>query len=138
MIKVKSKVKLNLGQIKQLDRAAVMALVQTAESLHKEIVQAQVVPRKDGALQGEKFFVDASEAAQGRVTLVHDTRYARRLYYHPEYQFHTGSWTDEKGKTHDGNPNAKGKWFGDWQAGGSKAEFAPDAFREFYRRLSGL
>ena len=50
MIKVKSKVKLNLGQIKQLDRAAVMALVQTAESLHKEIVQAQGV--KISKIQG--------------------------------------------------------------------------------------
>lgn len=138
MIKVKSKVQLNLGKIKQLNQAAVSALVQTAEALHTEVVQAQVIPRKDGTLQGEAFFVDASEASRGKVTLVHNTPYARRLYFHPEYQFHTGPWTDEKGRSHDGNPNAKGKWFEDWQAGGSKSEFAPNVFKELYRRLAGL
>lgn len=138
MIHVKSRVKLNLGKIKQLDRAAAMALAQTAETLQGEVVQAQVVPRKDGALQGEAFFVDDSEASRGRVTLVHNTPYARRLYFHPEYQFHTGSWTDEKGRSHDGNPNAKGKWFEDWEPGGSKSEFVPDVFKKLYRRLAGL
>lgn len=55
MIKVSSKVKLNMPKIKQLTQAQVTALERTAELLHEEVVQAQVVPRKDGALQGESF-----------------------------------------------------------------------------------
>ena len=57
-MKVTSTVKMNFPRIKQLTQAAVIALEQTAENLHTEIVQSQVVPRDTGALQGEKgFFV---------------------------------------------------------------------------------
>lgn len=165
MIKVNSKVKLNMPKLKQLSQATVTALEQTAEELHTEVVQAQVIPRKDGALQGEAFFVDKSQSAAGRVSLVHDVPYARRLYYHPEYEFHTGPWeefvAEKNGKkrtfdtkaeakdyagkdgkvhhyTHEGNPNAKGKWFEDWEPGGSKADFAVKAYKRILRRLTRL
>ena len=58
MIKVNSRVKLNLPKIKQLSKAAVLALEQTAEELHQDIVQEQVVPRDSGTSQGAAFFVD--------------------------------------------------------------------------------
>lgn len=146
MIKVNSKVKLNVPKIKQLTQAQVIALEQTAEALHTEVVQAQVVPRKDGSLQGESFFVDTSKSSQGKVTLVHSEPYARRLYFHPEYNFHQGpweeEWTDKEGKhhhvKHDGNPNAKGKWFEDWEPGGKNQQFAINAYKKIYRRLAGL
>lgn len=138
MIKVSSKVKLNFPRLKQLTQAQVTALEQTAEALHTEVIQAQVVPRRDGALQGESFFVDTSESSQGKVTLVHAEPYARRLYFHPEYHFHKGPWEDEKGRKHDGNPNAKGKWFEDWELGGKNADFAIEAYKKLYRRLTGL
>lgn len=146
MIKVSSVVKLNFPRIKQLTRAQVTALEQTAEELHMEVVQAQVVPRRDGTLQGEAFFIDTSESSQGKVTLVHNTPYARRLYFHPEYNFRTGPWEEtiqnKDGSvshlSHEGNPNAKGLWFEDWESGGKRQNFVPQAFAEFYRRLSGL
>lgn len=165
MIKVNSKVKLNAPKLKELSKAAVIALEQTAEALHTEVVQARVVPRKDGALQNESFFVDTSESSRGKVTLVHSTPYARRLYFHPEYKFHKEPWAEfiveVNGKkksfetreqalqyagkdakvqrlTHEGNPNAKGKWFEDWEPGGSKADFVPDTFKRLYRRIAGL
>lgn len=145
-MQVNSTVKLNMPRIRQLSQAASKALEMTAEAVHTEVVQAQVVPRKDGALQNEKMFVDISESSNGKVSLVHEGPYARRLYYHPEYNFHTGpweeEWTDREGKhhhlKHDGNPNAQGKWFNDWLPGGSKADFAPKTFKQFYKKIGGV
>lgn len=126
MIKVGSKVKLNMPVIRKLTQAQRTALEQTAEALHTEVVQAQVVPRDTGNLQGESFFVDTSESGSGKVSLVHSTPYARRLYFHPEYNV-----------SRDENPNAKGRWFEDWEPGGRYADFAVKTFQELYRRLSG-
>lgn len=126
-MQVKSTVKLNMPRIRQLSQAAVVALEQTAELLHGEVKDAQVVPMDTGNLTGEAFFCDYSESKNGKVTLVHETPYARRLYYHPEYDFQT--------KYH---ANAKGKWFEDWMPGGSKADFAPNAFKKFYKKAGGV
>jgi len=127
MIRASSTVKMNFGRIRQLSHAAVTALEMTAEALHTEVVQAQVVPRDMGTLQNEKMFVDYSDSSQGRVALIHEGPYSRRLYYHPEFNFQK-----------DENPNAKGKWFGDWEPGGEKERFAPDAFKKFYKRAGDV
>lgn len=127
MIRANSTVKMNFGRIRQLSQATVTALEQTAEALHTEVVQAQVVPRDTGALQNEKMFVDFSESSEGRAVLVHEGPYSRRLYYHPEYDFQK-----------DENPNAKGHWFEDWEPGGSKEKFAPNAFKKFYKRAGDV
>lgn len=127
MIKVSSKVKLNMAQINLLERAQVVALEQTAEALHAEVTQAQVFPRDTGHLQDESTFVDYSQSNQGKVTIVSSTPYARRLYFHPEYDFQKTA-----------NPHAKGRWYEDWMPGGRDAEFCANAFKQFYRRLTGL
>ena len=134
-MQVKSKVTINKAKIKRLNQIAITALEQTGEALHKEVQQAQVVPRKDGTLQGEGMFVDYSRSADGKVSVVHSTPYARRMYYHPEYNFHKSKWKDSKGREHDGNPNAKGHWFEDWQKGGKHGNFCNKAFAKFMRRL---
>lgn len=122
-----SKIVLDYRKIAELSAAAVTSLEQTAEALHTEVVQAQVVPRDTGNLQNEAFFVDTTNSNEGSVALVHSTPYARRLYYHPEYNF----------QTHE-NPNAKGQWFEDWLPGGEKEDFCEKAFKELYRRNAGL
>lgn len=126
-IKVASVVKLSMGVINQLSESSVTALEQTAEALHTDIVQAQVVPRDTGNLQNESFSIDTSQSSSGKVSLVHSTPYARRLYYHPEYHFKI-----------DENPNAKGKWFEDWEPGGRKEDFARNAYAQIYGRISGV
>lgn len=122
-----SKIVLDYRKIAELSAAAVTSLEQTAEALHTEVVQAQVVPRDTGNLQNEAFFVDTTNSNEGSVALVHSTPYARRLYFHPEYNF----------QTHE-NPNAKGQWFEDWLPGGEKEDFCEKAFKELYRRNAGL
>lgn len=125
MIKVKSTVKMNFPRICQLERAQITALEQTAEALHTEVVQAQVMPFDTGALQNEGTFVDYSESRQGKVSIISNTPYARRLYFHPEYHFQTKE-----------NPNARGKWYEDWLPGGKKSDFAIDTYKRIYRGLA--
>lgn len=124
---VNSIIKIYKSSLQQLYNEAIRALEQTGEALHTEVVQAQVVPRKTGALQNEKFFVDYSKSVTGKVSLIFEGPYARRLYYHPEYHFNT-----------EENPNAKGKWFEDWMKGGDKQEFCSKAFAEFYKRMTNV
>ena len=125
MIRVSSKIKLNGPVLKQLTQAQVQALEMTAEALHTEVIQAQVFPRDTGNLQNESTFVDYSESSSGKVTIVSSTPYARRLYFHPEFHF-----------SKDENPNAKGKWYEDWEPGGAKEDFAIETYRKLYRRLA--
>lgn len=126
-MKVTSTVKMNFGRINQLTEAAVRALELTADELHTEVVQAQIMPFETGHLQGDATFVDYSESGQGKVTLVSATPYARRLYYHPEYHFQK-----------DENPFASGEWYKPWLPGGISADFAQKAFKRFYKRLGGV
>lgn len=126
-MRVTSRVQINTARINQITRAVQASLKQTAEELHTDIVQKQVIPRKDGHLQGEKFYVDNSKSHLGIVRLVFEGPYARRLYYHPEYNF-----------SHDENPNAKGKWFEDWLPGGCYQDFVRYKFEELLRRNGGL
>lgn len=135
MRKVNSKVTINKMAIKKIEKAAEIALAQTAEAIHTEVVQAQVVPRDKGTLQNEKFFVDKSQLSTlGIAKLVHNTPYARRLYYHPEYNFNQTGYEDDKGY-HEGNPNAKGKWFEDWCKGGKNEKFAQKTYTMLLERL---
>lgn len=124
---VNSTVKLDFGTIRKLERAQIIALEQTAEYLHTEVVQAQVVPFDKGVLQSDAMAPDYSHSSQGVVSLVHSTPYARRLYFHPEYQFQTKE-----------NPHAKGKWFEDWADGGKKSHKIKQAYGRLYKQITGV
>ena len=126
-MQVKSSVTLNFPRIRQLTQAAITALEQTGEALHTEVVQAQVMPFDTGHLEEDATFVDYSDSADGIVRIVSSTPYARRLYYHPEYNFQT-----------DENPFAGGEWFESWLPGGISQDFAKDAFKRFYKKAGGL
>lgn len=120
---MKSTVKLNMSRIQELNQAAVSALERTAEALHTEVVQAQVMPFETGHLQEDATFVEYKNSAQGKVSIISSTPYARRLYYHPEYNFQT-----------DENPFAGGEWFKPWLPGSVSAGFAKEAFQRFYKK----
>lgn len=126
MATVNSKVLINSASVALKTAAAAQALEQTVEALHTEVVQAQVMPFRTGNLQNESTFVDGSDAANGRVSLISSTPYARRLYYHPEYNFSKAE-----------NPNAGGKWLVRWAPGGADADFCTKVFKRFFNRLCG-
>lgn len=135
---VKSTVKLNMPVLKRLTAAAQVSLAQTAEAIHTNVVQRQVMPRDTGTLQNESTFVYTQDIANGKVELISSTPYVRRLYYHPEYNFHQSPWVDDKGKRHEGNANAKGRWLDDYLKDGKKRNFAPDTFAKLYKKNAGL
>ena len=126
-MQVKSTIKLNMPRINQMTQAAVVALEKTAEALHTEVVQAQIMPFDTGNLQNESTFVDKSQSSGGKVSLVSSTPYARRLYYHPEYHFQKYE-----------NPFASGKWFDPWLPGGVSSDFCKEAFKKFYKKAGGV
>lgn len=113
-------------KIQKLTGAQIAALEKTAEALHTDVVQAQVMPRDSGHLQNESTFVDYSQSKSGTVTLVSQTPYARRLYFHPEYNFRKVE-----------NPNAQGKWLEPW-INGSKKDFCKKAFSKFFKQIGGV
>lgn len=53
-MKVSSIIKIDNIKLKQLSENAVIAIEQTAEALHTEIVQAQVMPRDTGVMHWKK------------------------------------------------------------------------------------
>jgi hypothetical protein len=133
-MQVSSRITINTTAVNQLCDLAKQALVQTAEALHTEVVQAEVMPRDTGCLQNESTFVYTSQIDMGKVSLVSSTPYARRLYFHPEYNFHRGEWFDKAGKSHGGNSNAGGLWLKPWIDGEHK-DFCPETFKRLYKRL---
>lgn len=127
MINVNSIIKMDWGRIRNITVSQVTALEQTAEALHTEVVQAQVMPFDFGTLQDDNTFVDYMDSKSGKVTLVSASPYARRLYYHPEYNFQK-----------DENPFAGGEWYKPWLEGGIYENFAREAYRKLYKRITGV
>ena len=122
---MKITIKLNYSALKKLTEGAKLALGATTEALKTEVEQAQVVPRDLGDLQ-DSMAVDKARIRAGKTKLTFNTVYARRLYFHPEYNFR---------KTE--NPNAKGKWLEDWLPGGKDEQFVHKAFAKFYKQFAG-
>lgn len=135
---VSSKIKLNMPVVKQLDKAKQQALEQTGDALLTQVKNAQVMPFDTSILQNDSTAVDYSQSANGVVKIVSDTPYARRLYFHPEYNFHREVWTDSEGKKHGANKSAGGKWFRYWLKGGTRQNFCSRAFVRLYRKEAGL
>ncbi len=123
-MRVTSTVTINNIAVNHLCDLAREALVATVEALHTEVVQAEVMPRDEGTLQNESTFVDTSLVNYNKVSLVSSTPYARRLYFHPEYNF-----------SRDENIAAGGEWLSPWLKGGMYQDFCPETFRKIYKRL---
>nr|DAW95119.1 MAG TPA: Minor capsid protein [Bacteriophage sp.] len=135
---VSSKIKLNIPVVKQLDKAKQQALEQTGDALLTQVKNTQVMPFDTSILQNDSTSVDYSQSAKGVVKIVSDTPYARRLYFHPEYNFHREVWTDSEGKKHGANKSAGGKWFRYWLKGGTRQNFCSQTFAGLYRKEAGL
>lgn len=118
------KVVLNQVQINKLLNAPSKALVKTAMAIETDLQTSQTIPFDTGTLQNEQTSIDPSKAASGSVQIVSDTPYARRLYFHPEYNFR-----------HDKNPNAGGKWF-DPYINGNLVKWVKETYVELLRRMT--
>lgn len=114
-------IKLDLTQLTGIRRAACEASLDVVSALRGEIITAQVVPFNVGKLQDSIGAIDQFVDGESLHTAlcVGDTAYARRLYFHPEYNFQKVN-----------NPNARGRWADPWLPGGEREEFLPKAFEK--------
>lgn len=114
---------INNANINRLIQAHSKALEMTAEAVLSDIKTSQVVPKDTGTLE-DSGFVDLSEIKEAVVRIVFDTPYARRMYWHPEYNFRK-----------DKNPNAQGKWMESYLTG-EKQQFIKDTYSKLLKMLS--
>lgn len=125
-VKVSSTIKLDEAKLKELTKQQYISLAQTADAILTDIRDSRTMPFDTGNLQNDNTFIDDSQKEHGRVSVVSLAPYARRLYYHPEYNFRTNN-----------NHSAGGKWF-DPYASGNKSDFARETFAKLFKRNGGL
>lgn len=120
-VQVTSRIELNVGVLNMLDNAQSEALAQTADATLTELRDRQVMPFDTGNLQNDSTFVDDSQ--RDKVSIVSSTPYARRLYFHPEYNFRRGN-----------NGSAGGKWFDSFL----NDDFIAGAYARLFKQIGGL
>ena len=120
---VKVSIELSNTKINILIDAHKKALEMTTEAVLSDIKTSAVVPKDKGDLE-RSGFVDLSEINNMITRIVFDTPYARRLYWHPEYNFRK-----------DKNANAQGKWMESYLTG-EKQQFIKDTYSKFLKMLS--
>lgn len=113
-------VKLTLYKDKmaKLEATKLKALYLTAEAIQEDIIRRQVVPLDTGMLQNSMSTTIVKQLA----TINFDTPYARRMYFHPEYNFKT-----------DKNPHAQGRWL-DYYIYGEGLKYTIDTFCQFMKQ----
>ncbi len=124
-MKLTPKVTYNTANINRIEADISKALLKTADAVKTDVQQSQTMPFDKGQLQNRSTFVDASKASSGKASVVSDTPYARRLYFHPEYHF-----SDKE------NPNAGGAWFEPYISG-AKKDYAKKVFARFMQNSLG-
>lgn len=122
-MKVKVDVKLDYMQVKALEAAAKRAFELTVRAVVSDIKTSGYVPKNTGMLEDSGFAEIDVEKMVAKI--IFDTPYARRLYWHPEYNFRT-----------DKNPAAGGLWMHPY-IDGEKAEFVEENFARFLKQESG-
>ena len=120
-VQVSSRVELNMSVLNMLDRAQLDALAMTADATLTELRDRQTMPFDTGNLQNDSTFVDDSQKTT--VSIVSSTPYARRLYFHPEYNYRRGN-----------NASAGGKWFESFL----NDDFIANAYARLLKQRGGL
>ena len=120
-IQVTSRVELNMSVLNMLDKAQREAFEQTADATLTELRDRQVMPFDTGNLQNDSTFIDDSQ--KDKVSIVSSTPYARRLYFHPEYNYRRGN-----------NSRAGGKWFESFL----NDDFIASAYARLLKQKGGL
>ena len=120
-VQVTSRIELNMSVLNMLDKAQLDAIAMTADATLTELRDRQVMPFDTGNLQNDSTFVDDSQ--RDKVSIVSSTPYARRLYFHPEYNYRRGD-----------NASAGGKWFESFL----NDDFIASAFARLMKQQGGL
>lgn len=111
-------IKINIASIDAIRAAIKAAALATMEAVKTDVIAAQVVPFDTGKMQNSQFTAQTEQGDELHTTLTTDADQARKLYFHPEYNFQRGK-----------NANAGAGWYDPWVSG-EKADFAPSVFAE--------
>ncbi|MDR2167539.1 MAG: hypothetical protein LBE35_06800 [Clostridiales bacterium] len=109
---------MKIGVIKA---AARRALVATAQAICEDLKNSGTMPFESGHLQNSATYVDAGRIRDNKVAVVSDTVYARRKFFHPEFEFDQSV-----------NRRAGGRWF-DAYTTGDRRNLAAKAFAEAFK-----
>ena len=120
-VQVSSRVELNVSVLNALDNAQYEALAMTADATLTELRDRQTMPFDTGNLQNDSTLIDDSQ--RDKVSIVSSTPYARRLYFHPEYNYRRGN-----------NASAGGKWFESFL----NDTFIQNAYAKLLKQRGGL
>lgn len=120
---MKVTVRLDKSVIKRISEAAKLAAIDTMEQVYTDLVNAETMPFDKGDMQNNQTFVNSTETG---AVLITGSPQARRLYYHPEYNFQTGK-----------NHNAGAYWLEPYISG-DKKDFIRDKYTELFRKRAGL
>lgn len=129
---MKIEIKLDHKAIRRLEQAALASASETLEAVYTDLVSAQTMPFDTGDMQNNQTFVavEGEDTINGEdiysVSLITGSPQARRLYYHPEYNFQRGK-----------NKNAGAYWLEPYISG-NKKEFVKAEFIETFRKRSGI
>lgn len=121
-VQVTSRIELNTSVMNMLENAQYEALAQTADATLTELRDRQVMPFDTGNMQNDSTYVDDSQ--RDVVSIVTTAPQARRLYFHPEYNFKKGN-----------NRNAGGKWFESFL---NNDDFIESAYARLLKQKGGL
>ncbi len=93
------------------------------EQVRTNLKNSGTMPFDTGDMQNNQTFVEADEHG---ATLVTGSPQARRLYYHPEYNFQRGK-----------NANAGAKWLEPYISG-DKKDFVKNTYTKLFKEKSGV
>ncbi len=120
-----AKVKITLypDKIKKLHEISQKAFELTVKEVLSDIRNSQVVPKNTGELERSGYpEIDVQKMV---AKIVFDTPYARRLYWHPEYNYRQ-----------DKNQYAGGLWMQTY-IDGEKKNFVKETYSKFLKQLGG-
>ena len=107
--------------VREMEGRARQALPRVATAVLNDLRRSGTMPFDTGHLQNAATYVDVGNVAEGQVAIVSDTVYARRKFFHPEFNFDQSR-----------NSRAGGRWF-DAYIDGDKKDFAAQTFARLMR-----
>jgi hypothetical protein len=122
---MKVSTKMNGQALSVLLKAQRQALEMTGQQVLNDLRNSQSMPFDTGNMQNDQTYLEDKDSSKGKVSIVTDAPQARRLYFHPEYDF-------QKGK----NPNAGAGWFEPYISG-DKVNKVRTWFKQFMKRTGG-
>lgn len=120
---MKIEITLDKQAIREIENAAKKAAVEAMEKLRKDLLDSKTMPFDTGDMQENQTFTEPTETG---AVLVTGSPQARRLYYHPEYQFQQGH-----------NDNAGALWLEPY-INGDKKDFVRTEFTKIFKEKSGI